>query len=471
MKKALNILITLCMLACGIFFGLISGPQFVQLMSGSRPLEAGEAFRQAEGSYISYDAAYPVAEFVEKYYSGDPDREMTMGYVVYDAERQAFIYIMIPYEKASDFRSLMRGLTLVPEMRAGRDMDPISVKGSLQPMDDLVRSHVTAAFRNSEIVEMYTGFLQNGEDDSIYLGDRYGEVMEAMCRAMENGLQQEDWYYIESGAINGMSMFDMWVSLLAAVLSLLIFAFRLFRTFSGGKDQPSEPVPGSGSQVKRLIEAQRGWVTSWCEYNMERNNRLDYLAVVICTALLIGIGFLAGMTPQEILVRHLPMGLIFGEIVALLSWASQRQRSRPEKILEKLEKNLSRELLSPGAQEDLAQDLLDTGAEWRFRENSTDAALSGIVGSRYWAAFSSLGAVTVVCPEQLKKVMTETMSGQVRVGKVRTHYLYYTVEFYYHNEPRKSCDKMLQFCSEDGRDDFMFLIRKRMGGNIEITAK
>ncbi|MDE7223022.1 MAG: hypothetical protein K2O34_04480, partial [Acetatifactor sp.] len=426
MKKGLDILITLCMLVCGIFFGLISGPQFVQLLAGSRPLETGEAFNQAEGSYIAYEAAYPVAEYVEKYYSGDPDREETMGYVVYDVERQSFICIVVPYGRAADFRSLMRGLTLVPEMRAGRDMEPILVKGSLEPMDDLAGSRITAVLQSSEIVEMYSGFLQDDDDDGIYLGDQYGEAMEAMCRAMENGLQQENWYYIESGAINGMSMLDMWVSLSAAVFSLLIFVFRLLRTFSDGKVQPAEPASGSGSQVKKLIEAQRGWVTSWCEYNMDRHTRFAYLTVVIFTALLIGIGFMAGMTLQGVLVRHLPMGLIFGELVALLSWSSQRQRSKPEKILEKLERNLGKELRSFDAQEDLAKDLLNTGAEWGFREHGQDAAVSGIVGSRYWAAFSSLGTVTVVYPEQLKKVMTETVSGQVRVGKVRTHYLCYT---------------------------------------------
>ena len=74
----------------------------MKLLAGSRPLEAGEAFKQAE--------------------------------------RRAFIYVMVPYGSASDFRSLMRGLTLVAEMRANRDMEPISVEGSLEPMSDIIKN-------------------------------------------------------------------------------------------------------------------------------------------------------------------------------------------------------------------------------------------------------------------------------------------------------------------------------------------
>lgn len=471
MKRGLNILITLCMLVCGIFFGVISGPQLVKLLAGSRPLEAGERFSQAEGSYIAYEAAYPVAEFVEKYYSGDPDREETMGYVVYDAERQAFICILVPYGSADDFRSLMRGLTLAAEMRAGRDMGPVIVEGSLEPMDDTVKQQTMAALINSEVVEMYVGILQDADDNSAYLGDQYGDVLEAMCRTMEYGLQLEKWYYIESGSINGTSRLEIWICVSAAGFSLLIFVFRLIMAFSGGREQALEPVPDSGSHVKTLIKAQRGWVEEWCKYSINRNNRFSYLTVVVSMAALAAVGFFAGSTLQGILVCHLPMGLLMGETVAVLSWFSQRKRNNPKKILERLEMSIQKQLPSTQAQEDFAQNLLDTGDEWVFQDNGKDVMLHGGVGEGYWAVFSSLGEVTIIHPRQLKRIAAETVSGQVRVGRVRTHYLYYTAEFFYHTEPKKSCDELLQFCSHSSRDELIFLIRKRMGDGIEITVR
>ena len=95
MKKLLNILITLCLIASVVGCWMIAGDSFRKVLDGAEVLAEGESFAQAEGKYISYEAAYPVGSYIEEYYSGDPDRVRTIGYAVYDEDRQAFLYIVV----------------------------------------------------------------------------------------------------------------------------------------------------------------------------------------------------------------------------------------------------------------------------------------------------------------------------------------------------------------------------------------
>ena len=83
MKKIRNIVTMVCALAAAAALWMQAGSAFMKLQAGAEPLDSETEFGQVRGEYISYEAAYPVGVCVEEYYSGDPDRVRTYGYVVY----------------------------------------------------------------------------------------------------------------------------------------------------------------------------------------------------------------------------------------------------------------------------------------------------------------------------------------------------------------------------------------------------
>ncbi len=400
------------MLAAGVGLLLLSGSPFLNMLSGAKPLETGEEFSQAEGRYISYEAAYPVASCVEEYYSGDPDRVRTKGYVVYDEERQAFIYVVIEERNSGEFNALMRKMGLVAEMRDEKNMAPILVEGSLEPMGESDVERVCTYLQDSDVVEIYADYAHDDSSAEIYdayFGDKYGKVLETMCMKLENGGQSMEWYYLERGAVNGMAKYEIWISVMAAVLSLLIFVYRVIHAFSKGKKPSSGSASGTESAIQKLLDAQRGWVEKWCDFSLNHARRLAYLSVAGGTVILTVIGVAVGQDLQGVLAFHLPLGLLLGEISAVLLWTSQKNQSKPDKIMGRLEKNIEKELPSPAERECFAEDILNTGQDWVFQEKGKDTMLYGIVGSRYWVLFSGAGLVTVVDSQRLKKIKTEVI--------------------------------------------------------------
>ena len=92
MKKQLEFIVTICMLVAAAGLGLFVGPQFGKSLSGPEKLKAEEDFRQAEGKYLSYEAFYPVASYVEEYYKGDASRVKTTRYIVIKNVRHFFVF-------------------------------------------------------------------------------------------------------------------------------------------------------------------------------------------------------------------------------------------------------------------------------------------------------------------------------------------------------------------------------------------
>ncbi|WP_276947825.1 DUF6709 family protein [Acetatifactor muris] len=471
MKKLLSIVITLCALAGAAVFWILGGSLCTKMRGGPEELASGTTFSEAEGRYISYEAAYPIASRVEEYYSGDPDRVRTMGYVVYDQERQAFIYIVVSDNDKGRLENLMWDLHLSAEMRAGKDMEPFTAWGSLEPMESEAVEEMLAAVEDSEIVDSYMSSGGSGSHYEAYFNsDEYGKVMAAMGKALEEGWQQSDWYYIVDGSINGLSGGDIWICAFAAGLNLLIAVFRLIALFRGA-GKHSDKAEKSGSKLDRFLAAQRDWVEDWCDYSLNRGRRLGYLSVLGGVVIFLAIGIFVKVPVQKLLVFYLSLGVLLGELTGLLFWFGQKGQAKPGKILKKLEKSVKKELPSASEQEDFAEDVLNAGSEWQFREKTKDAMLQGVVGSRYWVALSWNGQATVIDSERLDKIETATISGQVRSGKVRVSYVSYVARFYYRNAtPKKTFDKALSFNWEDSLGLFMVLVRKRVGDNVKITA-
>ncbi|MCM1190334.1 MAG: hypothetical protein NC541_13690 [bacterium] len=475
MKKAVNLVITFCTLVLGVFLLLTGGAQFLKMNGGAKTLEDGESFSQAQGKYIAYDAAYPIASYGEEYYSGDPDRVRTMGYVVYDEKRQEFLYAVVPEQSDGDFSSLLWNLHLIAEMRAGREMTPAHIEGTLEEADEEMMNRILAALQGSDVVEIYEEYSDYGEGSAdfydTYYGDKYGEVLVEMGETLTESWPLTSCYYIESGSVDGMAKSHIWLTFLAAVLSLLIFAVRLISLFTGGKEGKKWSASEPQSKLGQLVEAQQPWVREWCDSCLDRSRRLAYLSAAGSVVIFLAIGILVHVQSRMLLTFYLPLGLLIGEAAGILFWAAQRGQSKPYKILGGLEKSIRKELPSPAEQELFAEDILEAGPEWAFREKSKETLLCGTVGGRYWAAFSGAGAAVIVDSSRLAKIETETVSGQVRSGKVRVSYVSYAVRFFYRNSSvKKGCDKALSFNTQDNAGHFMLLAKKRVGDGVEITA-
>lgn len=160
---------------------------------------------------------------MEEYYSDAPDRVRTEGYVVYDEERQAFIYVVVEERSFGEFRSLMRKMSLTAEMRNEKmvpAMAPILVEGSLEPMEKSDVERAVSCLQESDVVEIYADYAHddsNAEIYDAYFGDKYRKVLEAMCMKLESGGQGMDWYYLERGAVNGMAKHEIRISVLAEI--------------------------------------------------------------------------------------------------------------------------------------------------------------------------------------------------------------------------------------------------------------
>ena len=339
MKKFLSIVITLCALAGAAVFWILGGSLCTKMKAGPEQLASGTSFSEAEGRYISYEAAYPIASRVEEYYSGDPDRVRTMGYVVYDQERQAFIYIVVSDNDSGRLDNLLWDLHLSAEMRTGKDMSPFTAWGSVEPMDPEMAEEVIAAVEDSEIVDSYMSSGGSGSHYEVYFNsDEYGKVLAAMGKALEEGWQQSDWYYIVDGSINGLSGGDIWICAFAAGLNLLIAVFRLIALFRGA-GKHSDKAEKSGSKLDCFLATQRGWVEDWCDYSLNRGRRLGYLSVLGGVVIFLAIGIFVKVPVQKLLVFYLSLGVLLGELTGLLFWFGQKGQAKPGKILKKLEKS------------------------------------------------------------------------------------------------------------------------------------
>ncbi len=474
MKRLVSIVMTLCALAAAVFFGLLAGTQFLQLLSGPKALKAGEGFAQASGKYISYEAAYPVASCVEEYYSGDATRVRTTGFVVYDEQRQAFLYIIVPDDGAGQLKDIIWNLHLVTEMRAGKDMEPVSVSGTLEPMPEDAVRRAMRALEDSELLSLYSSLTYSGEiadsDYELYAGDAYGQTAyEAMTMALDPEWQQAEWYCIKKNTVSGLGTAEIWICILAAGVSLLLFFARLIMLIAGGgKNTEKNTAAVSGGKVEQLLNAQLPWVREWCRRDMEKNVRYAYLAVVGAVVVLGAIGVIAGSFEQA-LTLHVPLGVLIGEGMAVLFWLTQRERSNPAKILARLRKGMKKQLPGEAEQEEFAEDALEAGGEWSFGERNKDSEIHGIVGSRYWFTFSTLGAVTIAQVSKLKRIKTEMVSGEIKVNKVRTQYMFFMIQFFYQNtNPKKACDCGFSFQSNEVGGRALEMMKKRVGDSVEI---
>lgn len=444
MKKWVSILVTVCAAMVSVFFFVLAGGNFLQMFSGPMPLMDGTDFAEVEGKYISYGAVHPVASYNEEYYSGDQNRVSKYGFVLYDRELKVFLYVVVPDQNSYDFKRVMRELRTSDVSEA----TPITVKGTLTRM-------------NMGTVEHALKALADRRTPNEELAAVWDELVQT----------QKDWYMIEHGVVSGIAEMDVWWCILAAGLSLLIFMCRIFRIVAGEKEEKGKLTENFESPMEQFLVIQRTHVMEWCRHVRNRTEKSLYLCVLCVTAGLTLIGFLAKYSPLEILVRHFPMGIFFGEIFSLFCWSLLKARSDWKKMLKRIRKDIDKVFPSAGAQDAFAQDYLASCEEWAYDGAYKDTLAYGVLGDRYWTSVSANGNVTIIDVNRLNRVDTFVDTGRVSYGKYRGRYLFYTVKFFLRDEQNMVYERNCIFPSQKTMDEFAQLARRKAGDRIEVIEK
>jgi len=430
-------------LAAAVFFGVLAGGPFMQVLSGPTALTG--SFEDAEGDYVTYEAVHPVASYGVESYSGDPDRISKWGYVMYDEERQAFLNVVVSDRKHSSFHHLMRDANQITADNSRPEVTPILVNGTLTLMDDV------------QVDMLFDALL--GEDSKTT--DQMNELAFA----------QEKWYSIEAQTAGGLSMLDVWITITAAVLNALICLFALAGLAKGEKGRAKKRRKLSDNKLDELLALQRPWLEQWNAKMKAKQNRYALASGILGAAILTGIGFATKYSVKEIMTRHLPLGLVIGEAFGILLWVGQKVRLNTEKNIDSFRKNIQKALPNQGLQEEFAADILREGPQNSFREKGSEEMCCVTVGQRFWLALHSSGAVTIVDGNQVQRVETETVSGQIRSGKVRVSFVNYQARIYLKNSKRKKgCDASFVFQCEETTGFLVSQIRKHMGDAIEIQT-
>ena len=477
MEKKWNIGIVLCTGLVAVIFWLLAGSQFIKLRTGARPLEQGECFEDAEGEYISYEALYPAASWVEKYDSNnpnDPDKAEVIGYVVYDVDRNSFLCIIGFSQDTKGFDGLMRKPLIPAEGRIQLDILPVAVKGSLEPANQKQIDSALEALENCEIKKLYKRSLKSDDDMRIYFEeDEFGKVLGRMCEDMLADQKQAQWYVIEPKKINHLNPTEISICTITAIFNFLIFVFGLLGMLMNGTRDRENMSKISENMPEQFLAQHMGYVKAWCAYNLKKGYRFVTLSMVIALAIFVGIGILS-KNINKIIVLYVPLGFIIGEVMALLFWWGQKTLSNQGKILKRMKKNLMKEIPDNTLRNAFIEEFVNTENAWAFEEQTKESMQWGKVGEKYWSIFFGDGRVRIVDAARLGEVETETVSGTMPSGKVWISYIYYMVRFYYQSESNKrKCDKSFSFNIEDNIGFFMTLVRKRVGSNdsVRITRK
>lgn len=446
MKKLRELVVTVFTLAAAVFFFAVGGTSFLQMISGPAPLEEFTDIHEAEGAYVSYEAAYPVASYAAEYYSGDPDRVSKMGYVVYDQNRQEFFSVVVSEQNTGGLNRLLRNMSVPEKERGELNTTPVMVKGTISLMD-------------SDGVEEVLDAV--GGKDSRIPEELY-----------DGAMGQADWYTMENGSINGYKSTALWLCAIAAALNLLIFLVRAAGMVKPKKEVKAPAFDASKGRLELLIAQQRPWIERWCAETRESRNKNSYFAVIIMGVILCAIGILVKYPISYVLSVHLAMGILMGETMGILIWLGSRATIKPDRILDLFRKNIKKQLPEFGAQDTYAEDILEAGNLWAVRETWKEGSTYGVVGNRYWTVFQTSGSVAIIEAKRVAKIETETIAGQVRSGKVRVSYISYIMKCFYRDSSlKKGPDRQLVFQMEDTLGHFMLLIRKRIGDSIEVIAK
>lgn len=433
MRKALDIGITVCMLALAVGLWILGGKNYFVIKAGAEPLSAEESFADAEGRYLSYVAAYPVDYYVEN--------SSKKGYALYDESRQAFLYVIVEAEDADELDRLMRNLRFPVESRKGLTLEPVPVEGVLTPMDETMIKHA------KEAVKDRIKDLENRTTDAPV--ETWNDIIK----------NQKDWYMIEHKMLGGVSKGSIRLCALASLCSLFIFVCRLIGSLTGeGKHE--EAMEDGSAGMNQFLTRQSSWVKEWCQYSYNREKTMSYRWFVGCVAFFIVIGVLARVGLQTVLVLHLPLGVLFGEAMLGIFWLSMHSRKNWKKVLKSIKKSIQEQFPTSEGQEAYFADYFEAESGCGMEERCKDSLTQIILGEKYWTWISNYGYAKIVEVEKIDHIETVEEISSIRINKVRTYSYSYLAEFVYKGDEKNKGVHSYSFESANTLNSFVQLVRR-----------
>lgn len=452
MKRKSQISVVILTLAVILFFGIIAGGRMMCLIAGASEITGDTSLKQAENTYISYPVTHPVASYPEEYYSGDPDRVRRMAYLIYDEERQTFLKIVVSEQNTGDFDRLLRSANMSEEVK--------------ESWDDQLDSQLTPATITGSLSQIEDADAMNTLFDTVMGADFQGTEEIRMA-----AVAQSSWYVLEDGYIQGLPTWHLIICLVVVGLNLLFLLIALMALIRKGPGKNFLPED-SGSSTALFLKSQLSWLEPWCKKGSARRIRTAFLVVIGVPVALTVLGFYVGGTPLEIMTCHLALGLGLGEFYSVPLLLGVGLAFEPYKILKNYAGAFEKLYPIQSERETIFQNLLEADDSWYVREQGKEDCTCAVLGERYWTVLGGTGSVTLIDSSRIGKMYSETVSGQIRTGKVRYNYISYVIYIHYQgDEEKKHASIQFAFHSEGASGHFLTLARKRLGDRSQAVMQ
>lgn len=185
---------------------------------------------------------------------------------------------------------------------------------------------------------------------------------------------------------------------------------------------------------------------------------------------LVIIGFLAQYPTQHVFTFHAPLGLLFGEVLTVMTWPLLCAQGNWKKITKKLQKNVMQMFPTDEAREGYFADYFDTDDHYTLvAKGSDDTTYTITVGKIYWSSIWQSGVLNVVFAPQVEHIETFEEVIVVRINRVRTYTTHYVAEFFDRNEnPKKRLTARFSFVNRETLNAFLTLVSERTEGKIPV---
>lgn len=276
---------------------------------------------------------------------------------------------------------------------------------------------------------------------------------------------------MRTGAMPAEGIGTSLLCFMAAVLNLLIFVYRLVKMFTEkGASEEEETIEDGSAGMNQFLTRQETWIKEWCRDSSVKAKISAYLWAAGTAAVLVGIGFLAGVPFMNVMTLHLPLGLLFGEILVGLSWPLSNMRNNWKRILKGMKKSIQKALPSAEAQNEFFEEYFATEKKWELVEKAKETTVHLTVGEKYFAFITTLGSVSIVDSRVLNHIDIFEEIITVRVNNVRTYTHHYVAEFFdTEDKPKKKRMGAYSFNSRGTLDAFVRLVQERNGDRIAVN--
>lgn len=263
----------------------------------------------------------------------------------------------------------------------------------------------------------------------------------------------------------------VWAGFLAGLTSLVIFIVRVALTIWEREDErETQPTDlGFSGRLGWFLERQRVHVVEWRNKSRILRNLKAYGIVLKATLLVMFATIWLDFLWEELINISMPLGLICGELTAVVLWAVWRHRTRPNIVLTKLGRSLQEELGEENAWDDFAREMLEASGKWSFYERSIQGINWGIIGSRYWVCIAHDGDVVVVDSQKVEDITVAVEAYSKWWGLSEDETLLYVVRFFYKKDQfKKDWDKSFRLCRLQSRRAIEKMLLDRTGGRYII---